>query len=438
MPISVFPSDIEIGAEDNVTGKIVLFPARLRVGPSTQDDVLERLGQDVRVTLGGIAANRRWVLLKVTDSRTELDGKEGWMAVELMEITGDLTTLHPYTDEGIRIRPFGSRPPGIAIKMTPTVDGTGPEGTPLSTVVATTELITATLTATPHSNGHPDGNADSDTHTHAHTDAHGNGHTDTHADSNAHGNGHADTHSDAVTPTATPTAPQAARAADELPTEAYAVVLQPAQVTPPEADEFVATVLGEAVPVDLAKPISVRTDSGDVLLLEFDPVEEQVAMWSGIFGASQGEWLDASVDYLWPGTRVYVAGREGDNGRVIVSNVRVVSLPEFERVKRMDVPTFGTAWQGGKAVALLGKRGRAWHLPLATGWRGDSCQGDRSERAARPQRRARVRHPRCQRAGGSERVPLCTGERNRACSSGPSVPECAGDRCGLARGPLVD
>jgi hypothetical protein len=135
------------------------------------------------------------------------------------------------------------------------------------------------------------------------------------------------------------------------------VALQPAQVTPPEADEFVATVLGEAVPIDLAKPISVRTDSGEVLLLEIDPVGEQVEMWSGIFGASQGEWLGASADFLWPGTRVYVAGRQDDDGRVVVSNVRVVSLPAFERVKRMDVPTFGAAWQEGKAVALLGRRG---------------------------------------------------------------------------------
>ena len=135
------------------------------------------------------------------------------------------------------------------------------------------------------------------------------------------------------------------------------MALQPAQVTPPEADEFVATVLGEAVPIDLAKPISVRTDSGEVLLLEIDPVGEQVEMWSGIFGASQGEWLGASADFLWPGTRVYVAGRQDDDGRVVVSNVRVVSLPAFERVKRMDVPTFGAAWQEGKAVALLGRRG---------------------------------------------------------------------------------
>ena len=113
MPVSVFPSEIEIGAPDNVTGRVVLFPARLRAGPSTQDDVLARLGQDVQVTIGGIIASGTWVLLKVTDPRTELDGEEGWMAVELLEIVGDLTTLLNYTDEGIRIRPFGSRPPGI-------------------------------------------------------------------------------------------------------------------------------------------------------------------------------------------------------------------------------------------------------------------------------------------------------------------------------------
>ena len=67
--------------------------------------------------------------------------------------------------------------------------------------------------------------------------------------------------------------------------------------------------------------------------------------------------LEASSEFLWPGTRVYVAGRQDDDGRVVVSNVRVVSLPAFERVKRLDVPTFGAAWQEGKAVALLGRRG---------------------------------------------------------------------------------
>ena len=343
MPISVFPSDIEIGAADNVTGRIVLFPARIRVGPSTQDDVLERLGQDIRVTLGGITANGRWVLLKVTDPRTELDGKEGWMAVELMEITGDLTTLYDYTDEGIRIRPFGSRPPGIAVKITPTEDGSGPEG-------ATTELITATPAATATATAIP---TETPTATPTATATLTPTPTATHTATATPTPSPTAT----TTPTATPTAPQAERAPEELPTEAYAVELQPAQVAPPEAHEFAATVLGETVPVNLAQPVSVRTDSGDLLRLQFDPAAKQVVMWSGIFGASQGEWLDAGVDYLWPGTRVYVAGRENDNGRVIVSNVRVVSLPEFERVRRMDVPTFGAAWQGEKAVALLGKRG---------------------------------------------------------------------------------
>ena len=76
VPISVFPSEIEIGAPDNVTGHVVLFPARLRAGPSTQDDVLARLGQDVQVTIGGIVASGTWVLLKVTDS-TDGAGRRG-------------------------------------------------------------------------------------------------------------------------------------------------------------------------------------------------------------------------------------------------------------------------------------------------------------------------------------------------------------------------
>lgn len=361
VPISVFPSDIEVGAADNVTGRIILFPARLRAGPSTQDNVLERLGQDIRVTLGGITANRRWVLLKVTDSRTELDGKEGWMAVELMEIEGDLTTLHRYTDEGIRIRPFGSRPPGIGIKVTPTVEGSGPEDAPLPSVVATTELVTTTFTATATVSPTPTPTATvppTRTPTPTPIPTPTPTRTPTPTPIPTPTPTRTPTPTATATPTSTPTAPPAAQAAGELPSESYAVALDPAQVIPPEADEFVATVLGEAAPVDLTKPISVRTDSGAVLLLEIDPVEEQVVvMWSGIFGAPQGEWLDASADFLWPGTQVYVSGRQADDGRVIVSKVRVVSLPAFERVKRMDAPTFGAAWQSGKAVALLGRRG---------------------------------------------------------------------------------
>ena len=342
VPISVFPTDIEIGAADNVTARIVLFPARLRAGPSTEDDVLERLGQDIQVTLGGITANQEWVLLKVTDARTELDGEEGWMAVELIEIEGDLATLHRYTDEGIRVRPFGSRPPGIGIRMTPTVGGTpGPSGggepiapaTPTATPTPTstpTSTPTPTATATPSPTTTP-----TPTRTATSTP----------------------TPTATSTPTSTPTAQQAAQTADEPPTEAYVVTLQPAPVNPPAADEFAATVLGESGPVDLSQPISVRTDSGDDLLLQIDPVEEQVEMWSGILGASQGEWLAAGAEFLWPGTRVYVAGLQDDKGRVVVSSVRVVSLPAFERVRRMDVPTFGAAWQDGKAAALLGRRG---------------------------------------------------------------------------------
>ncbi len=359
VPISVFPSEIEIGAPDNVTGSIVLFPARLRAGPSTQDDVLARLGQDVQATIGGIVASGTWVLLKVTDPRTELDGKEGWMAVELMEIDGDLTTLLPYTDEGIRIRPFGSRPPGIGIRVTPSLVATTelvtttftatPTGlltitaTPLATLTPTpTDTATATPSVTPTPTPTPTATA-----------------TVTFTPTPTPTPTATATATLTPTPTPTPTRATSAQAADYdyIPTESSAVVLQPAQVPSPQPDEFVATILGETVPNDFAEPISVRTDSGEVLLLEIDPVEEQVVMWSGIFGASQGEWLDAGADFLWSGTQVYVAGRKDDGGRVIVSGVRVVSPPEFQRVKRMDVPTFRAARKSGKAVALLGRRG---------------------------------------------------------------------------------
>lgn len=133
--------------------------------------------------------------------------------------------------------------------------------------------------------------------------------------------------------------------------------VDPAEAPPLADGEIAAIVMGEDAPADFGEPVRVLTDNGEVLSLDIDPVEEQVVMWSGIFGASRGEWLEADADFLWPGTRVYVAGQRSDDGGVKVSRVRVVSPPEFDRARRMDVPTFGAAWQSGKAVALLGKRG---------------------------------------------------------------------------------
>ena len=363
VPVSVFPSEIEIGAPDNVTGRVVLFPARLRAGPSTQDDVLARLGQDVQVTIGGIIASGTWVLLKVTDPRTELDGEEGWMAVELLEIVGNLTTLLNYTDEGIRIRPFGSRPPGIAVKArSALIESAGlatatqpPTPTATSTALPT---ITATSTVTPEPTAtETPTDAPTATLTPAPTPTFTPTPTATLTPTLTPTLTATSTPTTTATPTPTASRAASAQADDYIPTELSAIDLQPAQAPPPQADEFAATVLDVSDPADPAKLLSVRTDSGEVLLLDIDPLAEQIMMWSGIFGASKGEWLDAGTDYLWPGSRVYVAGRSEASGNVTVSSLRVVAPPEFQRVKRMDVPTFGAAKESGKAVALLGRRG---------------------------------------------------------------------------------
>ena len=391
VPISVFPSEIEIGAPDNVTGRVVLFPARLRAGPSTQDDVLARLGQDVEVTIGGIIASGTWVLLKVTDPRTEVDGEEGWMAVELLELDGDLSTLLNYTDEGIRIRPFGSRPPGIGIKVTPqptaaarlataafaatptaapTVTETAaptetetPTAAPTATSTPTlTPTATATLTPTPAPTA-TDTPTPTATFTPTATDTPTPTATFTPTATDTPTPTATFTPTAAFTPTAVPTSTptatrdSSAQAEDYIPTELSAVVLEPAEAPPPQTDEFAATVLDETDPAGPTEPVSVRTDSGEVLLLDFDPIEARIMLWSGIFGASRGEWLDAGAEFLWPGSRVYIDGRKEEGGSVAVSGIRVVAPPEFQRVRRMDVPTFGAATRSGKAVALMGRRG---------------------------------------------------------------------------------
>ena len=433
-PPSIFPSDIEIGSSDNVIGRIILFPARLRAGPSTQYEVLARLGGNIRVVLGGITTNGVWGLLKVIDPRTELDGLEGWMAVELMAVTGDLTTLHSYTNEGIRIRPFGSRPPGIQIAPTPPVaKETEPKtATPTAPVPTGTEITievpsttptliiivpdTATETQTPTATGTkqaitamPSSDTATETHTPTATV------TDTVTETptpipptstatatetptpipptptatatatptpipaatetetptpTLSGIERIETRlalatiytpipSATLMPTATPTAVVPMLSRNALPIETSAVVLQPAQVSPPRAGEFVATVRGDAVATNVTESVPVRTANGEDLMLKIDPTAEQVLIWNGILGASRGEWLSARSDFLWPGTQIYVTGQRADDGtnNVTVFSVRIIGLPPFQRVTRADVPIFGTAWQSGQAVALLGKRG---------------------------------------------------------------------------------
>lgn len=160
-------------------------------------------------------------------------------------------------------------------------------------------------------------------------------------------------------PTATPTAVVPMLSRNALPIETSAVVLQPAQVSPPRAGEFVATVRGDAVAANVTESVPVRTANGEDLMLKIDPTAEQVLIWNGILGASRGEWLSARSDFLWPGTQIYVTGQRADDGtnNVTVFSVRIIGLPPFQRVTRADMPIFGTAWQSGQAVALLGKRG---------------------------------------------------------------------------------
>ena len=433
-PPSIFPSDIEIGSSDNVIGRIILFPARLRAGPSTQHEVLARLGGNIRVVLGGITTNGVWGLLKVIDPRTELDGLEGWMAVELMAVTGDLTTLHSYTNEGIRIRPFGSRPPGIQIAPTPPVaKETEPKtATPTTPVPTGTEITievpstaptliiivpdTATEIQTPTATGTKQAitampSSDTATETHTPTATVPDTVTATPTPipptstptatetptpipptSTATATATqtpipAATETETPTPTlsgierietrlalatiytpipsatpmptATPTAVVPILSRNALPIETSAVVLQPAQVSPPRAGEFVATVRGDAVAANVTESVPVRTANGEDLMLKIDPTAEQVLIWNGILGASRGEWLSARSDFLWPGTQIYVTGQRADDGtnNVTVFSVRIIGLPPFQRVTRADMPIFGTAWQSGQAVALLGKRG---------------------------------------------------------------------------------
>jgi hypothetical protein len=100
-------------------------PANLRAGPSVDQESLASLGYGVPVDLFGITEGGDWILLRINAPGDPLDGVVGWIATDLLQVTGDLAFLPRYFADGMPVIP-------------PTPTHTPTPGTPTATPMPTT------------------------------------------------------------------------------------------------------------------------------------------------------------------------------------------------------------------------------------------------------------------------------------------------------------
>lgn len=80
-------------------------PANLRGGPAVEYDSLASLNFGLPVDLYGITEAGDWILLRVNAPGDPLDGTVGWIATDLLQITGDTAFLPRYRADGTPINP---------------------------------------------------------------------------------------------------------------------------------------------------------------------------------------------------------------------------------------------------------------------------------------------------------------------------------------------
>ncbi|HXF63296.1 MAG TPA: SH3 domain-containing protein [Caldilineaceae bacterium] len=119
-------------------------PANLRAGPATDFPPVTQLTYGVAVDLYGITEAGDWILLRVNQPGDPHHGVVGWIAAELLQVTGDLAFLDRYNAGGTPVAPLtptltptpGPPPP----TPTPTPWATplmqAPNAAPLAAVVA--------------------------------------------------------------------------------------------------------------------------------------------------------------------------------------------------------------------------------------------------------------------------------------------------------------
>lgn len=309
-----------------VIGTIVLFPARMRAGPTTSSEIVARLVGGVRVVLLGITEEGNWAFVQVDAPQTAEDGLLGWMALELMAVDGELGSLPLYDSQGNLLAPTPTataevltppqreptatpRPPSIP---TPTATLSLGPSRPIFGTLVPADAPTATETAT--------------------------------------------TGATRVQPTAT--APAPVTPIQPGPERGAGIAIVSSAAPGPANGSLVLTVGGKNVPANPLLPVPVQSSDGRAFQLLLDITREgQVEIWSGLIGEAQGRWLPARGELLWPGVRLYVqGGLVAGTADIRAESVRIAGLPAQARMVTGAVAEIGQAQASGSGVALVGSR----------------------------------------------------------------------------------
>jgi hypothetical protein len=263
----------EIPADQAPLARAIVFrsPANLRAGPATEYPPVAQLTYGVALDLYGITEAGDWIVLRVNQPGDPQNGVVGWMATDLLQVTGDLAFLPRYHADGTPVTP-------------PTPTFTPSPGAP-----------TATLTPTPMAT--------------------------------------------AILQSPAP--------------EPQAAIVAPQPVT---GQEMVFTIGGDRIPADPRAPLPVTAADGQGSQLVVENAAVQV--WTGLFGVFPGGWAAAPAELLWPGTTVYVSGgpQSDDPSRFVAAQVRIVTMPEQERARLLNLPDLAVPVGQGLAVGMMGSR----------------------------------------------------------------------------------
>jgi len=104
---------------------VLHFPANLRAGPSVDYPSLAALNYAIPVDLFGITEAGDWILMRINAPDDPQNGITGWVASNLLQVTGDLAFLPRYHGDGTPL-------------VAPTPTFTPTSGTPTATSTATT------------------------------------------------------------------------------------------------------------------------------------------------------------------------------------------------------------------------------------------------------------------------------------------------------------
>jgi hypothetical protein len=132
-PVPEIPTEQAPLARANV----IKWPANLRAEPNTQSATIVQLDNGITTDLFGITEDGAWTLLRVNEPGDLRNNEIGWIATDLLSISGSTAFLTQYRVDGTPVVP-------------PTATFTPTPGTPTPTdTVAPTATPTPTLSPTP-------------------------------------------------------------------------------------------------------------------------------------------------------------------------------------------------------------------------------------------------------------------------------------------------